>query len=93
MGLFNQSGIVKLKKWAVTASEKSLYDEYEKYRVVHFGPDGDGEKSPEMKIIDNELTRRDVEKMKKDPLYNPNRHARLMKVKWDADGRPVFSFK
>lgn len=24
------------------------------------------------------------------PLYNPNRHAMLMKVGWDASGRPVF---
>ncbi len=28
-----------------------------------------------------------------DPLYNPNRHAMLMPVKWDAEGRPVFSFE
>ncbi len=28
-----------------------------------------------------------------DPLYNPNRHAMLMKIKWSADGRPVFSFE
>ncbi len=28
-----------------------------------------------------------------DPLYNPNRHAMLMKVKWDADGCPVFSYE
>ena len=27
-----------------------------------------------------------------DPLYNPNRHAMLMKVRWDDDGRPVFSY-
>ena len=36
---------------------------------------------------------RNEEEITGDPLYNPNRHARLMKVKWDADGRPVFSFK
>ena len=24
------------------------------------------------------------------PLYNPNRHVFLMRVKWDAEGRPVF---
>ena len=30
--------------------------------------------------------------IKGDPLYNPNRHAMLMKIKWDADGRPVFSY-
>jgi GH43 family beta-xylosidase len=28
-----------------------------------------------------------------DPLYNPNRHAMLMKICWDADGRPVFSYQ
>ena len=27
-----------------------------------------------------------------DPLYNPNRHAMLMKVKWDENDRPVFSY-
>lgn len=27
-----------------------------------------------------------------DPLYNPNRHAMFSKVKWDEDGKPVFSF-
>ncbi len=27
-----------------------------------------------------------------DPLYNPNRHAQLMKVRWDENDRPVFSF-
>lgn len=28
-----------------------------------------------------------------DPLYNPNRHAMLMKVRWGEDGRPVFSYE
>lgn len=28
-----------------------------------------------------------------DPLYNPNRHAFLMKVKWDENDRPVFSYE
>lgn len=27
------------------------------------------------------------------PLYNPNRHAMLMKVKWSEDGRPVFDYE
>ena len=26
------------------------------------------------------------------PLYNPNRHAMLMKIRWDENGRPVFSY-
>lgn len=28
-----------------------------------------------------------------DPLYDPNRHAMLMKVEWDEKGYPVFDFK
>ncbi len=28
-----------------------------------------------------------------DPLYNPNRHAMLMKIRWDEAGRPVFSYE
>ena len=27
-----------------------------------------------------------------DPLYNPNRHAMLMKVSWNEDGTPRFSY-
>ena len=26
------------------------------------------------------------------PLYNPNRRAMLMKIRWDENGRPVFSY-
>ncbi len=36
---------------------------------------------------------RNEEEITGDPLYNPNRHARLMIVRWDEDGRPVFSFE
>ena len=28
-----------------------------------------------------------------DPLYNPNRHAMVMEVKWAGDGTPVFSYE
>lgn len=28
-----------------------------------------------------------------DPLYNPNRHAHLMQIKWDENGRPIFSYE
>lgn len=27
-----------------------------------------------------------------DPLYNPNRHAMLMKIVWGEDGKPIFHF-
>ena len=36
---------------------------------------------------------RTEEKIVGDPLYNPNRHAMLMRVKWDEAGRPVFSYE
>ena len=26
------------------------------------------------------------------PLYNPNRHAHLMQVQWDENGKPVFAY-
>lgn len=28
-----------------------------------------------------------------EPLYNPNRHTMLMKIRWGKDGRPVFSYE
>lgn len=31
--------------------------------------------------------------IKGDPLYDPNRHAMLMKVEWDEKGYPVFDYK
>ena len=33
---------------------------------------------------------RPLEEIKQDPLYDPNRHARVMEVKFDAKGKPVF---
>ncbi len=33
------------------------------------------------------------EEIEGDPLYNPNRHARLMKIKWDENGAPVFTYR
>ena len=31
--------------------------------------------------------------IKGDPLYDPNRHAMLMKVEWDEKGYPIFDYK
>ena len=28
-----------------------------------------------------------------DPLYNPNRHTMLMKIAWDSQGKPIFSYR
>ena len=33
---------------------------------------------------------RPLEEIVKDPLYDPNRHARVMEVKYDGNGRPLF---
>ncbi len=27
-----------------------------------------------------------------EPLYNPNRHAMLMKIRWGDDGTPIFGY-
>ena len=35
---------------------------------------------------------RTEEKIEGNPLYNPNRHAMLMKLTWREDGRPVFKY-
>lgn len=36
---------------------------------------------------------RKEEKIVGDPLYNPNRHAMLMKIRFDETGKPIFSYK
>ena len=35
---------------------------------------------------------RTEEEIEGNPLYNPNRHAQLMKIQWDRQMRPVFAF-
>ena len=32
-------------------------------------------------------------KIEGNPLYNPNRHAHLMKIRWSEEGTPVFSYQ
>jgi len=36
---------------------------------------------------------RTEEKIEGNPLYNPNRHAMLMRVKWDENGEPLFDYE
>ncbi|WP_244307349.1 glycoside hydrolase family 43 protein [Flavobacterium fluviatile] len=36
--------------------------------------------------------KRSLEEIIADPLYDPNRHARMMKVKFDENGTPIFKF-
>ncbi len=35
---------------------------------------------------------RTEEKIEGDPLYNPNRHAQLMRIRWSDEGTPIFSY-
>ena len=35
---------------------------------------------------------RGTDQIEGNPLYNPNRHAMLMEVRWNEDGTPVFSY-
>ncbi len=36
---------------------------------------------------------RKTKELEGNPLYVPNRHAMLLRVRWDADGRPVFEYR
>ena len=36
---------------------------------------------------------RPYEEIKGNPLYDPNRHARMLRVAWDENGYPVFDYK
>ena len=36
--------------------------------------------------------KRPLEEIKKDPLYDPNRHARVMEVNFDENGKPIFQY-
>ena len=39
-----------------------------------------------------ESDKRPLEEIIADPLYDPNRHARMMEVKFDNNGRPIFKY-
>ncbi len=62
-----------------SAEEKGIYGPGHN----SFTTDEDG--SPVM--VYHARTEREIEG---NPLYNPNRHTMLMRIRWDEDGRPVF---
>ena len=39
-----------------------------------------------------ESDKRSLEEIKADPLYDPNRHARMMEVKFNNNGKPIFEY-
>ena len=72
MGFFSDLFKTAFDKWLETASYEELADNYEERRQqwMRDGFGGNGERTPEMKRIDREMSRRTAEKWEKDPLRN-----------------------
>lgn len=86
MGLFKKKD--NLSNWIKSATDEELEDAYEirrkKWEETGFG--GDGEKTPEMKILNEAIGRRYDEKWENDPRRNtdPNFHWTDAN-RWDND--------
>lgn len=69
-------------------SDEELSDEYERCRQewARDGYGGNGEKTPEMKKLDREMSRRFAEKWEKDPRRNRDPNYRWTDAnRWDRD--------
>lgn len=69
-------------------SYEELSDEYERRRQewVRDGYGGNGEKTPEMKRLDREMSRRSAEEWEKDPRRNRDPNYRWTDAnRWDRD--------
>lgn len=69
-------------------SDEELSDEYERRRQewARDGYGGNGEKTPEMKKLDREMSRRFAEKWEKDPRRNRDPSYRWTDAnRWDRD--------
>ena len=88
MGLFGKKKQDKLSEWLTTASDKQLDDAYESRRQqwLRDGQCGTGEKTPEMKRIDSEMSKRSAEKWENDPKRNRDPNYRWTDAdRWDKD--------
>lgn len=88
MGFFSDLFKTAFDKWLETASYEELADNYEERRQqwVKDGFGGNGERTPEMKRIDREMSRRTAEKWEKDPRRNPDPNFRWTDAnRWDKD--------
>ena len=77
-----------LDSWLTSASDEELSTAYETRRKewASTGFGGDGEKTPEMKKIDKEMSRRSAEKWKSDPRRNKDPNYRWTDAnRWDKD--------
>lgn len=75
-------------KWVKTASDDELSDGYEirRQQWAKEGFGGDGEKTPEMIKINNEIGRRSAEKWANDPRRNTDPNYRWTDAnRWDKD--------
>ena len=88
MGFFSDLFKTAFDKWLETASYEELSDNYEERRQqwMKDGFGGNGERTPEMKRIDREMSRRTAEKWEKDPRRNTDPNFRWTDAnRWDKD--------
>lgn len=88
MGFFSDLFKSAFDKWLETASYEELADNYEERRQqwMKDGFGGNGERTPEMKRIDREMSRRTAEKWEKDPRRNTDPNFRWTDAnRWDKD--------
>lgn len=74
--------------WLESALDDELSDGYEQRRQewARTGYGGDGEKTPEMKRIDREMSRRSAEKWENDPRRSKDPNFRWTDAnRWDKD--------
>lgn len=88
MSFFSDLFKTAFDKWLETASYEELADNYEERRQqwMRDGFGGNGERTPEMKRIDREMSRRTAEKWGKDPRRNTDPNFRWTDAnRWDKD--------
>ena len=88
MGFFTDLFKTAFDKWLETASYEELADNYEERRQqwMKDGFGGNGERTPEMKRINREMSRRTAEKWEKDPRRNTDPNFRWTDAnRWDKD--------
>lgn len=86
--LFGDKSKDSFGEWMASASDKELADAYESRRLewLRTGQNGTGEKTPEMKRLNNEISRRSAEKWAKDPHRNTDPNFRWTDAnRWDKD--------
>lgn len=77
-----------IEKWITSASDQQLADGYEKKRQqwIKDGYGGNGEKTSDMKKINDEINKRSAKKWEKDPRRNRDPNFRWTDAnRWDKD--------